>query len=412
MEDFCGKNLRFVNAFVVYSELLKSTYPNAYDPNREWLHVIPSKDSWITKWINHFAVPFEYMEDAPFEHPYAPSAFPIESGILDEAYFTLIFQEINHPDMDAFFEEMFFDDERRITYSRMVYYIRAFTTFFTNPTDSDTSSFRYKLYHVSILLSLKDSESDDHERSIYSMCSILRSLDLFREMKYEEAYKCAHVSNIDEYVSRIFIPIMAMIRAYIYIKHDGDLIQIPGSLIHDFSTTNIVEDVEGTVKIPTYKREEEIPNILRRRDTNVLKSGHTPLIFHPELYAKDGALRMKIKGKMITYSVKELCEKLPTLLRMEQNKRNFMYSSNLFFDRSVKDMNYYYKNQLFQTIISFCDEIASTKVEDIDLRMKIVQNYYGKMREGESMEQYIYNFRYDVFNAIGSNYCYYASLSA
>ncbi len=85
-----------------------------------------------------------------------------------------------------------------------------------------------------------------------------------------------------------------------------------------------------------------------------------------------------------------------------------MYSKNIFFGRKVVEMGNYYKNQLYNTIISFCKEISSTSLNDNEMRFNIVEKYYGKKRDDESIEQYLHNFREDVFNPISTYYCFYS----
>jgi hypothetical protein len=153
-----------------------------------------------------------------------------------------------------------------------------------------------------------------------------------------------------------------------------------------------------------YKEESEIPKILRRRETNPSKEGETVLLFHHG--SEDHLVYTKniFTNGCKSYSVRTLVCELPSILRNKRNKEQFKSSSNLFFGRKVSEMNHYFKNELYYTIISLCQEIASTPLEDHELRLRIVQNYYGKKRDTESVENYLFNFRTDVFDSIALFY--------
>jgi hypothetical protein len=158
-----------------------------------------------------------------------------------------------------------------------------------------------------------------------------------------------------------------------------------------------------------YKQPHQISKILRRREENESKSGETLLIFHHGTNENMTYTKNILKGKNKRFSPQKLVTELPNLLRNPRNKRSLMQSSNIFFGGSVADMGFR-KEQLYITIISLCEELASTSPDNNDLRMTIIQNYYGPKKEEESFEQYMYNFRYDVFNSIIMYYVFYANL--
>jgi predicted house-cleaning noncanonical NTP pyrophosphatase (MazG superfamily) len=416
-----------------------------------------------------------------------------EDDLVDESYFTALFSNTYSDEFNALT-----GDEKR-TYDRFSYYIPVMRNFFKYKNGSELNDFRKKMYHCALLMRVNNDSSIKMNYGIleeckytYSMIRMIRSIDLFFKMKYQEAYAYVNLSNLRDYMNSVLLPLWAIIRAYTFLDYEDDLFEfslsdfygIPNSIPNPDWLVASEEDYEEYLEelrkrneevaqykrememkreeelkrraqedaeidrimrnrvstppptvnqafverlerakaveavkerpVVVYKSESEIPNILRRRETNPSKEGETLLLFsygsaESMVYTKR-ILKTKIKGEMKSYSVQKLVSELPDLLRNERNKANFMRSSNIFFGRKVSEMNNFYRNQLYETLISFCDEIASTSLEDNDLRLSILQNYYGKKKESESLEQYFYNFRFDVFNSIGMYYCFYSSV--
>jgi hypothetical protein len=487
-----------VDAFMNYSNELRTVYKRRDESE----HISMMKESWIVN-LKSILAPTWADVDLDF-HPSLRKKSDIESffylrssdtPVLDayqehidvsEDYFTALFSNTYESD----FSSLDSNDVRYEYQNRVIYYLELWKNFFKR-SSFDDPSLRHKLYHMGALLSSLHIKKDILEKCAlsYTMISWNRSFELFCKMKYKEAYAYANVSNLDEYMRRVVIPMVGIVHAYYKLSYDDELFEIT-----DFDTWicakslpreewRIVTDSEyqeymitlqkkmarqkeeqerqariqsledakldemirkqspkaaqaqnhrfiellkaddfsrgaatfctsGARKVDekpiVYKEESEIPNILRRRETNPSKEGETLLLFHygsdePMVYTKR-ILKTKIKDQMKCYSVHKLVCELPNLLRIERNKANFMRSSNIFFGRKVSEMSFYYKNQLYDTLISFCEEIASTPLEDNELRLRIVQNYYGKKRDTESIENYLFNFRFDVLNSIAMYY--------
>lgn len=170
----------------------------------------------------------------------------------------------------------------------------------------------------------------------------------------------------------------------------------------------IVEEPQPIVEI-IYKKESEIPKIMRRLNKNPLKEGSSLLLFHYGNTEETVYNRPILKMLKFTYSIQRMVKELPALLRDEHNKHNFMKSKNRFFERPVNEMNSYFKNSLYNTLISFCEEMASTKLSDNPLRESIIQNYYGKRLENEPWSQYYHNYSVDIGNSIALYYVYYSN---
>ncbi len=165
-----------------------------------------------------------------------------------------------------------------------------------------------------------------------------------------------------------------------------------------------------------FKKEEDIPKIMRRLNKKPLKEGSSLLLFHygdfqNHIYDKK-VLTFTMNNKKYSYCIRKMVNELPNLLRNEHNKSNFLRSKNVFFERPVNQMPNFFKHQLYDTIISFCEEMASTRLEENDIRMNIIQNYYGKRLEHESLEQYYHNYREDIGNSIALYYVYYLNKSS
>ncbi len=180
-----------------------------------------------------------------------------------------------------------------------------------------------------------------------------------------------------------------------------------GGLLSPVSTT------ASTLVSPRPPR--KIPNILRRRDTNVNKPGSSPYLFHfgeekEEIYNRP-VVTIRTKNGYKPYVVMKVVNELPDLLRKPRNKANFMgVSTNKFFERSVSDMDQRYKNQLYFTTISFCEEMAAIPLMDNEARMEVMGRYYGVRREDEPLDNYYHNFRKDVWDSIAMYYAFYSYL--
>jgi hypothetical protein len=163
------------------------------------------------------------------------------------------------------------------------------------------------------------------------------------------------------------------------------------------------------------KPPRKIPNILRRRPTNENKPGSSPHLFHfgdatEEIYNRP-VITIRTKNGYKPYVVMKVVNELPDLLKKPRNKANFMgVSTNKFFDRSVSDMDQRYKNQLYFTTISFCEEIAAIPLMDNEARMEVMGRYYGTRREDEPLDNYYHNFRKDVWDSIAFYYAFYSYL--
>ncbi len=160
---------------------------------------------------------------------------------------------------------------------------------------------------------------------------------------------------------------------------------------------------EAAAAIAAYKP-KKVSKMLRRWEKNESKPGESILFYENDSYTKN-VLSTTLNGKVKRFSLQKLVKELPDLLRNKRNKAHFMQSTNVFFGRKVIDMidaerGYAYPNSLYNAIISFCEEIASTPVDADELRMNIIQNYYGNKKDDEPLKQYIYNMRLDMFDSI------------
>ncbi len=482
-DTFTAYNASFVDAFMNYSNELRTVYKRRDESE----HISMMKESWIVN-LKSILAPTWADVDLDF-HPSLRKKSDIESFFylrssdtpvfdafkesvnVSEEYFTALFSntyESNFSSLDS-------NDVRREYQNRVIYYLELWKNFFKR-SSFDDPSLRHKLYHMGALLSSLHIKKDILEKCAlsYTIISWNRSFELFYKMKYREAYAYAHVSNLDEYMRCVMIPMVGMVHAYSKLSYDDELFEfndfdtwicaksIPreewkGACEKEYQEYMItlqkkmarqkeeqerqariqaledakldemirrqsprsaqvqnhrfIELLKAEEKPIVYKDESDIPKILRRRETNPSKEGETLLIFHHGsdermVYTKR-ILKTKMNDEMICYSVHKLVCELPNLLRNPRNKANFMRSKNIFFTRKVKDMGIFYANQLYETLISFCEEVASTPLEDNELRLQIVQNYYGKKRDTESVENYLFNFRFDVFNSIAMYYCYY-----
>jgi hypothetical protein len=508
----------FVNSFIDYSYDLINKYKFIIENDE---YISNCRNSWIVNfktifcptWAdldleNHpevdtkenlvrffYRIPTTELNPIPFDSYQMVK----ESDHVDESYFTALFLNTYSDECNALT-----GCEKR-AYDRLSFYIPIMRNFFKYNNETKFNDFRKKMYHCALLMRVNNDSSVKMNRGIleeckytYSMIRMIRSIDLFFKMKYQEAYAYVDLSNLRDYINNVLLPLSALIRAYTFLDNEGDLVEFSSS---DFyRTPNSIHNPDWLVasqedyeeyleelrkrneevaqhqrememkreielkrraqedaeldrimrnrvstpppvnqafverldrdkaaeeaeiqqrekaqqKVVVYKSESEIPNILRRRESNPSKEGETLLLFfygstESMVYTKR-VLKTKIKGEMKVYSVQKLVSELPGLLRNERNKANFMRSSNIFFGRKVTEMNNFYRNQLYETLISFCEEIASTSLEDNDLRLSILQNYYGKKKESESLEQYFYNFRFDIFNSVGMYYCFYSSV--
>jgi hypothetical protein len=516
----------FVDSFMSYSNYLIESYKNDL-VNDDYIHHL--KRSWIVNFKTIFCPNWADLDlDS---HPdldtkenissffyrlsdEAKMSIPFDSyqkyeenqalfETMNESYFTAIFSDTFHTEFNALDKKCAHKD----IYQRLSFYIPQLTQFFRAKNNNE---FRNKIYNCALMMRVNSDSSAFAPANVieeckytYHMIYMIRSLRLFSQMKYCEAYDCVNLSNLSEYVNYVLIPLMGLMRSYIHIDYESDIYEFDSSYyyieansipdeswivaseddyeeyiqeirkrseeakqeevrlkaiedeeyarkmrnrVHSPPTINqrFVERLErqrtqkperqswftitcegepidrdrrqdaAPERVVVYKSESEIPNILRRRESNPSKEGETLLLFYygtedPMVYTKR-ILKTKIKGEMKAYSVQKLVSELPALLRIERNKLNFMRSSNIFFGRKVSEMNGFYRNQLYEIIISFCEEIASTHLEDNELRLSILQNYYGKKKESESIEQYFYNFRFDVFNSIAMYYCFYSSI--
>ena len=163
------------------------------------------------------------------------------------------------------------------------------------------------------------------------------------------------------------------------------------------------------------QKPKRIPNILRRRPTNPNEPGSSLYLFHygdekESIYHRP-VITIRAKGGYKPYTVMKVVNELPDLLRKPRNKANFMTAStNKFFERPVSEMEQRYKNQLYFTMIDFCEEIAQSQLMDNDARMEIMSRYYGARREDEPLDNYYHNFRKDVWNSIAMFYAFYSYL--
>ncbi len=176
-----------------------------------------------------------------------------------------------------------------------------------------------------------------------------------------------------------------------------------------------VDDAASAASSTASAVPRKIPNILRRRPTNQNVPGSSLLLFHfgtgkEEIYNRP-VITIRTKSGYKPYVVMKVIMELPDLLKKPRNKANFMnVSTNKFFERSVSDMDQRYKNQLYYTMIAFCQDMATTPLMDNETRMEIMARYYGARREDEPLDNYYHNFRRDVWDSIAMYYAFYSYL--
>jgi hypothetical protein len=176
-----------------------------------------------------------------------------------------------------------------------------------------------------------------------------------------------------------------------------------------------VDDAASAASSTVSTVPRKIPNILRRRPTNQNVPGSSLYLFHfgtgkEEIYNRP-VITIRTKSGYKPYVVMKVIMELPNLLKERRNKANFMnVSTNVFFTRPVSDMDPRYKNQLYYTMIAFCEDMATTPLMDNETRMEIMARYYGARREDEPLDNYYHNFRRDVWDSIAMYYAFYSRL--
>ncbi len=157
---------------------------------------------------------------------------------------------------------------------------------------------------------------------------------------------------------------------------------------------------------------EKVPKSIRRRDGNS-SNGRTDgfLLFHAGSELDCTFERYAIPTHNGKCSIKELCKNLPLLLvekeRFLRKSRDKIFGKSLeeLYNADIANKTFYYTN-LRRAIISLCNEMNATGRYENDLRMNILQKYYGIRREDESEKMYVSSFMYDVFRAFIHFYTY------
>lgn len=136
--------------------------------------------------------------------------------------------------------------------------------------------------------------------------------------------------------------------------------------------------------IPPPEVLKKIPMIMRRRDGRPSVEGTTPCFLQDD-------------------TTQSILQELPVLLQNPRLRDAYMQSVFPVFERPIRDMPVFYREQLCEVITSLCLEL-STKATTQEEGHVIVQKYHGMQRDDESLEQYYFNFRSNAWSAISDLY--------